>query len=114
YVLDAVAGDRILFVGANQVVEEIAEHIATHRELGLSVVGYLIDGAVPGSSRTGAKVLGPVSDLNKIATEMRPSRIGVGMAERRGSLPVRELLELRFAGFGIEEAGSTYEAVCGR
>src|SRR5262249_11960275 len=61
-----------------------------------------------------AKVLGPVADLSKIATEMRPSRIVVGMSERRGSLPVRELLELRFSGFAIEEAGSAYEAVCGR
>ena len=114
YVLDAVAGDRILFVGANQVVEDIAEHIATHRELGLSVVGYLVNGAIPGSERNGAKVLGPLADLNKIVIEMRPSRIVVGLTERRGSLPVPELLALRFAGFAIEEAGSTYEAVCGR
>ena len=37
------AGDRILFVGINHVVEEIAEYISTHRELGLSVVGYLVN-----------------------------------------------------------------------
>src|SRR5262245_32135474 len=29
-------------------------------------------------------------------------------------MPVPDLLELRFAGFAIEEAGATYEAVCGR
>ena len=29
-------------------------------------------------------------------------------------MPVPDLLELRFAGFTIEEAGTTYEAVCGR
>src|SRR4051812_15122337 len=36
FIIDVVAGDRILFIGTNHVVEEIAQHIAAHRELGLS------------------------------------------------------------------------------
>src|SRR5439155_23311306 len=66
------------------------------------------------SMLTGAKVLGPVRDLRKVAMEMKPTRIVVGMSERRDRMPVPDLLELRFAGFTIEEAGATYEAVCGR
>ncbi|HTM50944.1 MAG TPA: sugar transferase [Bryobacteraceae bacterium] len=112
--LDAVARERILFVGSNQVVLEMADHIASHAELGLSIAGYLVDGAVPGSLLTGAKVLGPVRDLRKIAEEVKPTRIVVGMTERRDRMPVPDLLELRFAGFTIEEAGTTYESVCGR
>jgi sugar transferase (PEP-CTERM system associated) len=114
FILDAVAGDRILFVGVNQVVEEIAEHIVTHPELGLSVAGYLVNGVPPGTELTGAKVIGPLSDLLKITTKMKPARIVVGMTERRDRMPVPDLLELRFAGYAIEEAGSTYESVCGR
>src|SRR5437762_9521983 len=83
FLLEAVAGDRILFVGFNQVIQEIAEHISTHRELGLSVVGYLVNEGTRGSERNGAKVRGSVADLSKIATEMKPSRIVVGMTERR-------------------------------
>jgi sugar transferase (PEP-CTERM system associated) len=114
FILKAVAGDRILFVGVNQVVEEIAEHIVTHPELGLSVAGYLVNGVAPGTELTGAKVIGPLSDLLKITTKMKPARIVVGMTERRDRMPVPDLLELRFAGYAIEEAGSTYESVCGR
>src|SRR5439155_12416872 len=66
------------------------------------------------SMLTGAKVLGPVRDLRKVAMEMKPTRIVVGMSERRDRMPVPELLALRFGGFAIEEAGATYEAVCGR
>src|SRR5713226_9448068 len=62
FILEAVAGDRILFVGVDQVVEEIAEHIVTHPELGLSVAGYLVNGVPPGTELTGAKVIGPLSD----------------------------------------------------
>src|SRR5262249_53901884 len=114
YILHAVAPEHILFVGSNQVVQEMADHIALHAELGLSIAGYLVDGVAPGAELTGSKVLGPVRDLRKVAIEMKPTRIVVGMTERRDRMPVPDLLELRFAGFTIEEAGSTYEAVCGR
>jgi sugar transferase (PEP-CTERM system associated) len=114
YILHAVAREHILFVGTNQVVREMADHIALHAELGLSIAGYLVDGVAPGTELTGAKVLGPVRDLRSVATEIKPTRIVVGMTERRDRMPVPDLLELRFAGFTIEEAGSTYEAVCGR
>src|SRR5207245_899963 len=103
-----------LFVGSNQVVKEMADHIAAHAELGMAITGYIVDGIAPGTEMTGAKVLGPLRDLQKVATEMKPSRIVVGMTERRDRMPVPDLLELRFAGFAIEEAGATYEAVCGR
>jgi len=36
------------------------------------------------------------------------------MSERRGRLPVLQLLNLRFAGIAIEDAETTYEAVFGR
>jgi sugar transferase (PEP-CTERM system associated) len=107
-------GERILFLGANQIVEEIAEHIAGHPELGLSIVGYLTNGVAPGTQLKGGTALGLITDVRKVATEIQPSRIVVGMTERRDKMPVPDLLELRFAGFAIEEAGSTFEAVCGR
>jgi sugar transferase (PEP-CTERM system associated) len=114
FILHAVAREHILFVGSNQVVREMANHIVTHAELGLSIVGYLVDGVAPGTELSGAKVLGPLRDLRKIAVEMKPTRIVVGMTERRDRMPVPDLLQLRFSGFTIEEAGTTYEAVCGR
>src|SRR5581483_4448850 len=45
---------------------------------------------------------------------MAPDKIVVGMTERRGSMPVADLLELRFSGIFIEEASTTYESVCMR
>jgi sugar transferase (PEP-CTERM system associated) len=113
FIVSAV-GERILFLGVNPIVEEVAEHIAAHPELGLSIVGYLTNGLALGAQLSGGRVLGPIGDVRKIATEIQPSRIVVGMTERREKMPVPDLLELRFAGFTIEEAGSTFEAVCGR
>lgn len=114
FILDAVVGERLLFVGSNQVVEEMADHILSHPELGLSILGYLTNGHSPETPLVGGKVLGPLEDLRRVATESRPTRIVVGMTERRDRMPVPDLLELRFAGFAIEEAGAAYETVCGR
>jgi sugar transferase (PEP-CTERM system associated) len=114
FILDAVASERILFVGSNPVVEDMADHISKHPELGLSIAGYLANEVAPGTALIGGKVIGPISELRAVAEGIRPSRIVVGLTERRDRMPVPELLELRFAGFAIEEAGTTYEAVCGR
>src|SRR6266550_788792 len=83
FLLSAVTRERLLFVGSNQVVKEMAEHIAAHAELGLAIIGYLVDGQAPGTKLNGANVLGPVRNLRNIATKMKPTRIVVGMTERR-------------------------------
>jgi FlaA1/EpsC-like NDP-sugar epimerase len=77
FIVSAV-GERILFLGVNPIVEEVAEHIAAHPELGLSIVGYLTNGLALGAQLSGGKVLGPIADVCRIATEIQPSRIVVG------------------------------------
>jgi sugar transferase (PEP-CTERM system associated) len=114
FVLKAVGGERILFLGLSSIVEDVANYIIAHPELGLSIQGYLDDSAPPGSELIGGKVLGPVKDLRRVTQEMNPSRLVVGINERRESLPMDDLLDLRFAGLKIEEAASTFENVCGR
>ncbi len=113
YLLPMVGAQRILFVGGNRLVSAIAEHLAEHPELGLAIIGY-VDDDEPGTMRTGGKVLGSISRLREIATQVGPNRIVVGMHERRNQMPVLELLELRFSGIIIEEAASCYESVCMR
>src|SRR5208337_2034802 len=54
------------------------------------------------------------ADLAKIARELKPDLIVVGMTERRQELPVNEMLHLRFSGIHFEEAPVTFEATFGR
>ncbi len=113
-ILDVVGGQKILFIGANEVVRDIAAHIVANPELGLQVAGYLLASEPADTPLPGGRALGVVSDVRKVAEQVHPGRIVVGMSERRDRMPVQELLELRFSGYLIEEAGATYEAVCGR
>jgi sugar transferase (PEP-CTERM system associated) len=114
YVLKVVGGERLLMLGGSQVLLDIAQHIHEHPEKGLVVTGYVDDIHEPESDLPGGKILGSLASLREIVAAIRPSRIVVGMFERRNRVPVAELLELRFAGHVIEEAATVYERVCGR
>jgi sugar transferase (PEP-CTERM system associated) len=110
----ALGAQRVLFLGLNPVVQEVAGYLAGHPGATYTNLGYLDDGPEPGTLVHGAKVLGPISRLRPVVTATRPDRIVVGMTERRDRMPVQDLLDLRFSGIVIEEAGAAYENTCGR
>ena len=112
--LRAIGVQRVLFLGRNAVVQEISDYAQRHPELGYINLGYLEDDSEPGTVIDGAKVLGRLHEFGEIARELKPDRIVVGMTERRDRMPVQELLDLRFSGILIEEAGAAYETACGR
>jgi sugar transferase (PEP-CTERM system associated) len=112
-VVRAVGGERLLLVGNSPVLDEIAHFIAAFPEKGVSVIGVLTDDEIPADG-VGAKFLGRVDALREVVSATHPTRIVVGMRERRNRLPVGDLLELRYTGNMIEEAPSTYERLCGR
>ena len=115
FVLRVVGPQRILLVGMCPLLVEMAGYIGAHPELGLQVVGYVDDGGdePPAPPETG-KLLGPLSALPRIAAEVAPDRIVVGFAERRGHMPIADLLQLRYSGMAIDEAYAAYEQLCGR
>jgi sugar transferase (PEP-CTERM system associated) len=114
FAINALGRDRLLLVGGSPLLEDIASHLEAHPELGLEVAGYVDDAHQPGERLRGGKVLGSLPDLKEIVQATKPSRVVVGMSERRNRMPVAELLELRFAGNIIEEAATVFERVCGR
>ncbi|MGQ9635742.1 MAG: sugar transferase [Bryobacteraceae bacterium] len=109
-VLQALGTERILFLGCNSLVEQIAWHIAAKEDIGLSMLGYLdaqpnpaVEGLVP--------YLGRIEKLRELAEQDKPDMIIVGLTERRGQMPLGDLLELRFSGIRIQEAAAAYEEV---
>jgi lipopolysaccharide/colanic/teichoic acid biosynthesis glycosyltransferase len=113
-VLRVVGAQRILFVGLNPLLAEMAAHIEAHPELGMQVVGHVGDDPAAAAPPGAGKLLGPLADLQEIAAAVRPDRIVVGFTDRRRRMPVAALLQLRYNGFAIEEAPAAYEQLCGR
>ena len=114
YALERLGGDRLLLVGSSPALAEVALHIHDHPEKGVKIIGALTDEHGESESLRGAKFLGRIDALREVVSATRPTRIVVGMRERRSRMPVGELLDLRYSGHLIEEAPTTYERVCGR
>ncbi len=113
YVIVTLRSERVLLLGNSSILNEVIGHLGDRPHFGYTILGYLSerprsegDTALAG---TRIPCLGHIGDLRKICAERKPTRIVVGMAERRNRLPVQELLEIRFGGVIIEDAADTYE-----
>ncbi len=113
-VLRSIAPEKLLFVGADPVVREIAREIDAAPERVYATAGYVGDTGDPEVEWTGAVRLGDLPSLRKIVVEQQPDRIVVGLSERRSRMPVADLLNLRYSGTPVEEAGAAYERICRR
>ncbi len=113
-VLRVVGPQRILFVGMCALLGEMAGHIAAYPELGLQIVGYVEDDGGPPAPPEAGPSLGQIGALQQVVADVKPDRIVVGFADRRGQMPIADLLKLRYGGMAIDEVSTAYEQLCGR
>ena len=107
--------ERVLFVGTGETARMVARQILDQRDFAYTVVGFIDDDA----SRIGERIVNPAivgtpSDIDRLIDEHRIDRIVVGLSDRRGKLPVEELLRAKMAGIRVEDATTTYERVTGK
>ena len=114
YLLATVGRQRVLLVGVNSVVREIAAYIDTQPQLGIQIVGYLNEEEPESEPIAQGKFLGPIARLREVVEAVQPDRILVGLSERRGRMPIMDLLEFRLAGYLVEEAATAYERIFNR
>jgi sugar transferase (PEP-CTERM system associated) len=108
--MPVMGSQRILFLGADPLALRISTQLLDHPELGMKTIGYLASEAVEST----LPCLGNPRNLADVVGDTKPDRVVIAMAERRGRLPMDELLDLRFAGVYIEEAATLYEEAFGR
>jgi len=93
----------------------LVREIIRRPELHLKVVGFLDEnGENIGKSLVNPGIIGATSDLEAITEHEKIDRIVLSLKERRGQTPVRELLNLKFAGVAVEDAHSVSEQIAGR
>jgi sugar transferase (PEP-CTERM system associated) len=114
-VLHALGQQRALFLGDSPLVHLIAGRMLDNTQYGWRSIGYLSDGEVlePPPEALGGR-MGAVHEVAAITRREKPDLLVVGLTERRGRLPVFDLLDLRLAGFRIEEDAGVYEFLFGR
>ena len=100
--------ERVDVLGTGERAERLVNGLRQRVTLGIEVVGWT--GNVQGELTRESVA----SDLVGVARGRGVHRVIVAMPDRRGTLPVEELLELRLGGLRVEEATSWLEKISGR
>ena len=82
-------------------------------DLSTAVVTGAFDSPLQGSE-VSSSVIGMVGDVERLATQEAVDLVVLSLSERRGQMPLKELLNLKFLGIQVEEAHSIYERIAGR
>jgi sugar transferase (PEP-CTERM system associated) len=100
--------ERVYVLGTGDRAERLVRGLRQRSELGIEVVGWT-------GNLLGELTRESVGEhLVSLAKENGVHRVIVAMPNRRGTLPVDELLALRLAGVKVEEATSWLEKISGR
>jgi sugar transferase (PEP-CTERM system associated) len=102
--------ERVYVLGSGERARMVVETLATRKDAGMEVIGYdhvVLEKAERKEAFSAAleAFRGPKPAIDRVI---------VAIEDRRGELPLRELLKLRFDGVVIEEAGTLLERLTGK
>ncbi|MGH9497049.1 MAG: TIGR03013 family XrtA/PEP-CTERM system glycosyltransferase [Candidatus Sulfotelmatobacter sp.] len=100
--------ERVYVLGAGGRAERLIRGLEERSDLGIDVVGW------SGQAEAELSRQAVASHMLSVARSSRVRRVIVAMDDRRGALPVNELLQLRLQGVKVEEATSWLEKIYGR
>jgi sugar transferase (PEP-CTERM system associated) len=106
---------RLLVVGTGPAGVSLVREILSRPELNLKVVGFLDEkGEYIGKSLVNPCVIGAVDDVESIVARENIDHVILALAERRGMTPVGPLLQMKFAGIGVDDVHTYDEKITGR
>jgi len=100
--------ERIYVLGTGERAQRLVQGLRQTPELGIEVASWTgkLEGAVTIES--------VAAHLMEVVEKFKVHRVIVAMPDRRGMIPMQELLQLRLRGVKIEEATSWLEKMSGR
>ncbi len=101
---------RTVFLGDGPLAEPLRETIQSRPELGIRVVGAIH----PPEGAPAPSAAGSFEILNDLIRSQKVDCIVLTMRDRRGNLPVEDLLRLKATGVEVIEAATLFEAVSGK
>jgi len=100
---------RVYVLGAGERANRLVETLRQRKDLGMEVVGWA--GAVENGSLT-RETLG--TTLLGLKEKGAVDLVILAMGDRRGAIPMPELLELRLSGIRVEDATAFLEQISGK
>ena len=105
--------ERVLILGTGNTARMLAQQIGRQQDFAYRLVGFIEDHEDCTRVRH-HDILGDVNDIDRIVGERRVDRIVVGLSDRRGRLPIAQLLHAKLSGVRVEDATTTYERLTGK
>ncbi|HUK36824.1 MAG TPA: TIGR03013 family XrtA/PEP-CTERM system glycosyltransferase [Vicinamibacterales bacterium] len=108
--------ERVLIVGTGSIARLIAWQIQNQHDFAYRIVGYLAESSEvdvdPDDLRL--PLLGSAVDVARLSSLHEINRVVIAISDRRGHLPIQELLRAKLSGVRIEDAATTYERITGK
>src|SRR4051794_15039382 len=105
--------ERLLIVGTGLTARKLAQQIGRQQDFAYRLIGF-VDETDDTSMIRQHDVLGSAGDIDRIVATRHIDRIVVGMTDRRGRLPIEQLLRAKMSGVRVEDATTTYERLTGK
>jgi sugar transferase (PEP-CTERM system associated) len=106
-----------IVLGTGELALTVGREISNRDDLNINLVGFVEPQPTPTSPDDmicGCPILGGADRLQAVVTERGISKIVVAMEDRRGALPIRDLVGLRVQGVQVEDAQTTIAFLTGR
>ena len=103
----AAPREKVVILGSGELAQSLARELHQHDGLGIDFAGFVETDWTVGSE-------GSSCALEKLAQEGSRTRIIVAMEDRRGLLPIRELVSLRVRGVTVQDAHTAMAELTGR
>jgi sugar transferase (PEP-CTERM system associated) len=101
--------ERVFVLGSSERARRVVDAIRTRKDLGMEVVGWAGAFGDVGSDRESL-----AAAIRGLIGKSRVDRVIVAVADRRNTLPVRELLDLRLNAVKVEDASAVLEQISGK
>lgn len=105
---------RLLLVGNGRLAADILAELEDKLDSGYKIVGLVPMARGERTSQTEIPIFENIQDLKRLVEEEKVDKIVVSMDERRGALPVAELLDCRMNGTPVIEGETFYEILTGK
>ncbi len=109
---------KVILLGTGSLAEDIAAEIHSKKDCGYRISARILDSnaADPDPQDRSAHTIiqKGYEGICAMAEAMRINKIVVAMKERRGAIPIRELLKCRVSGIEVLEGNTFYEMLTGK
>jgi sugar transferase (PEP-CTERM system associated) len=106
-------GQRALILGQSPLAASLALEVGSRSEVGINLLGYVDPGGEPFPMGM-LHCLGTADELDAVVTQRHVQRIIIAVGDRRGRLPVEQLLSIKKNGVEVIEGQDLYESVTGK